>query len=86
MEALQAEKLGNSNGSNHTGNVVFGNFKGDDGPAAESWLRVELEKVSSSKDFKIFCKGKKFDGMLWATFSSPTNRDMILESIKKKQR
>ena len=82
VEALQAEKLGNSNGGDRSCNGVFGNFKAADGPAAENWLRVELEKLSRSKDFNIYWKGK-FIGMLWVTFSSPTNRDMVLESIRK---
>ena len=83
VAALQAEKLSIVSGSDRTCNGVFGNFKGADGPAAEKWLRVELEKVSSSKEFNIFWKGKKFVGMLWVTFSSPINRDIILESINK---
>lgn len=50
VETLQAEKLRNSNGGNRSCNGVFGNFKADDGPTAENWLRVELEKSSTSKD------------------------------------
>ena len=83
VEALQAEKMTSSTENSRACNGVFGNFKGGDGPAAENWLRDELEKVSISKDFNIYWKGK-FDGMLWVTFSSTSIRNMVLESIRKK--